>query len=141
MLQYPWIALFLMLYMFLWKLWGSLLGHMTQMLVLGFDWWGEKPCYRRISPLAVVEIWTQVLADSMAIAASALNHYVTWTIYYRCAALPNDYILNIFFLGVLCFKKSKAVFSTNIFHIDNKYLSITLHVFTLNFIKIHTCLH
>ena len=38
----------------------------------------EKPCYRRKTPLVVVGTRTQVLADSIAIAASALNHCATY---------------------------------------------------------------
>ena len=34
----------------------------------------EKPCYRQKTPLVIGGTRTQVLADSMAIAASALNH-------------------------------------------------------------------
>ena len=37
----------------------------------------EKPCYRIKTPLVVGGTRTQVLADSMAIAASVLNHCAT----------------------------------------------------------------
>ena len=47
---------------------------MAQMLALGFDCWVEKSYYRRKTPLGVGGTQTQVLADSIAIAASALNH-------------------------------------------------------------------
>ena len=57
-----------------WQLWASLLGHMAQMLALGFDCWVEKPCYRQKTSLVLGGTWTQVLADSMVIAVSALNH-------------------------------------------------------------------
>ena len=46
---------------------------MAQMLASGFDCWVEKPYYRRKTPLVVGASRTQVLVDSMAIAASELN--------------------------------------------------------------------
>ena len=46
---------------------------MTQKLGFGFGWWVEKPYYRRKTPLIIGGTRTQILADSMAIAASALN--------------------------------------------------------------------
>ena len=52
-------------------------GHIAQMLALGFDWIVEKPYYRIKTPLVVGETRTQVLADSMTIAANALNHCTT----------------------------------------------------------------
>ena len=56
----------------------SLLRHMAQILVFGFHWWVEKPCYKwKKTPLVIGGTRTQVLADSMAIAVSALNHYTT----------------------------------------------------------------
>ena len=57
----------------------SLLRHMAQIIALGFDGRVENPCYRRKTPLVVGGTWTQVLADSMVIAASALNHCTTKT--------------------------------------------------------------
>ena len=47
--------------------------------MLGFGCWVEKPCYRQKCLLFINVTCTQVLADSMVIAASALNHYSTWT--------------------------------------------------------------
>ena len=44
---------------------------------VGIHCWVEKPCYRRKTSLVVGGTRTQVLADSMAIAASALNHCTT----------------------------------------------------------------
>ena len=41
------------------------------MLALEFDRRVKKPYYRRKTPLVLGETWTQVLADSMTIAASA----------------------------------------------------------------------
>ena len=49
---------------------------MAQMLALGFDCRVEKPCYRRKTSLVVGGTWTQVLADSIAIAASGLDHSI-----------------------------------------------------------------
>ena len=59
---------------------ASLLGHMSQMLALGFHCLGEKPYYRRKSPLVVGETRTQVLVDNMAIASTAPNHCTTWVL-------------------------------------------------------------
>ena len=57
-----------------WRLWTSLLGHIAQILSLGFNCWVEKPCFRRKTPLVVGGTWTHFLADSMTIAVRALNH-------------------------------------------------------------------
>ena len=53
-----------------------ILYHMAQMLALGEL---EKPYYRRKTPLVVGGTQTRVLADNMAIAASALDHCATET--------------------------------------------------------------
>ena len=50
-----------------------LLEHTAQKLALGFDWGVKKPCYRRKTSLVVGGTRTQVLADSMTIAASTLT--------------------------------------------------------------------
>ena len=57
-----------------WPLWARLLGHMAQIVALGFDCWVEKPCHRikKLHWSSVGGTWTRVLADSMAIAACAL---------------------------------------------------------------------
>ena len=44
------------------------------MLALGFDLCVEKLYYKRKAPLVKGETQTQVHSDSMAVAASALNH-------------------------------------------------------------------
>ena len=51
----------------------------TQMLALRFDCCGRKPCYRQKTPLVLGGTRTQDLADSIAIAARALNHCITLT--------------------------------------------------------------
>ena len=72
--------------------WASLLGHMAPILALGFNYWVENPCDKNKFLLVVGGTWTQVLADSMAIAASdePLHHidticasavYSTYTLY------------------------------------------------------------
>ena len=50
-----------------------------QMLAFGFDCGVEKPYYKRKTPLAVggTRTQAQVLANNMAIAASALDHCAT----------------------------------------------------------------
>ena len=53
--------------------------HIAQMLALGFDWGVEKPYYRRKTSLVVGGTRTRVLADSMTIAATALDHCTTET--------------------------------------------------------------
>ena len=58
---------------------ASYLGHIAQRLVLGFDRWVAKPYYRIKTPLVTGGTYTQVLASSMTIAASELNHCSTKT--------------------------------------------------------------
>ena len=53
---------------------------MAQILALGFDCWMGKPCYRWKTPLVLGETRTRVLADSITIAASALNHCTSYTL-------------------------------------------------------------
>ena len=73
---------------FTFMLWSKLIAHKLhatrdslglapQMLALGSDCYVEKPFYRWKTPLVVGGTPTQVLADSIAIAASALHHYAT----------------------------------------------------------------
>ena len=62
------------------------------MLVLGFDCWVKKPCYRWKTSLVVGGNWTRVLADSMAIAAIALNHWQYWPIHRRSSTKFRYYI-------------------------------------------------
>ena len=50
---------------------------MAQVLALGFNWRVAKPCYRRKTLLVIGGTRTQVFADNMAIAASALNYCAT----------------------------------------------------------------
>ena len=45
--------------------------------MLDFNCWAEKPCYKRKTELVIGGTRTQVLADNMAIEASALNHCAT----------------------------------------------------------------
>ena len=52
----------------------------AQMLVFVFDYGEKKPYYRKKTPLVVSGIWIHALANSMAIAASALNHCATYTL-------------------------------------------------------------
>ena len=54
-----------------------IVSNMAQMLVLGYSCCVEKPYYKRKTPLVVGGTRTQVLEDSIAIAASALNHWAT----------------------------------------------------------------
>ena len=42
---------------------ASLLGQMTQVLVLGFNWWAEKHYYRRNNLLVIGGTRTQALRD------------------------------------------------------------------------------
>ena len=46
-------------------------------LVLGFDCWVKKPCYCQNALSVIGGSWTQVLADSMAIAGREQNHCTT----------------------------------------------------------------
>ena len=48
-----------------------------EFLAMGFDWWGEKSYHRRKTAPVIGGTRTQVLADSMTIAASVLNHCAT----------------------------------------------------------------
>ena len=47
--------------------------------LLTFNWWMEKLYSRRKTPLVISGTQTQILAESMAIAASTLNHCPTCT--------------------------------------------------------------
>ena len=53
-----------------------ILYHIAQMSMLGFDW-GVEPFYRRKTPLVIGGTPTRVLAVSMAITSSALDHCAT----------------------------------------------------------------
>ena len=102
---------------------------MAKMLALGFDCWVENPYYRRKTPLVVGETWTRVLADIIAIAASALNHcanqkihsmlYVQWRHEHTCTAnykivLPTARSLEFPRMDMNFSKKHKpTVFSIN----------------------------
>ena len=63
---------------------------MTQMLALGFDCWVEQHCYIWKTLLVVGGTRAQVLADSMTIAARALNFIwpivKSYTLYYRLSS-------------------------------------------------------
>ena len=53
------------------------MGHMVQIVAFRLGFGVQKLCYKRKTPLVLGGTRTQVIADSMAIAASALNHCAT----------------------------------------------------------------
>ena len=55
----------------------------------GFDLSVKKAYYRRKTPLVESGTRTRVLADSMTIAASALNHCTTWSCCWVCYSLKD----------------------------------------------------
>ena len=63
---------------------ASLLRHMAQMLAWHWLLSGENLLQKK-TPLVVGETRTQVFADSMAIAASALNHCATYNNFSKTA--------------------------------------------------------
>ena len=55
-----------------------ILYHIAQMLVFELKGIAGKPYYGGKTPLIIGGTQSQVLADNMVIAASALNHYASW---------------------------------------------------------------
>ena len=80
------------------------------MMALKFNSWMEKPCCRRNTPLVIGGTQTQVPVNSIAIAASVLNHFAppncTDILYYVMLVLNpkgnSRNLINAFFIYITC---------------------------------------